>query len=201
MLHAPGWCLGTVVVSYQNLLSSDTFKTVLHYDFGGVSAAYANAQQVVVGLEPLITGSMGLIMGSNTKAYLLECVLNDGTYEANGAVELNEVGLRAGTMLPQQVCSIVRKQAVATGRRRFGHICMPGVSTDMCSDANNLTTTLATLQGEYWSGWINAATNIGFVFANMVLYSPSTDQRNNVDRIYGTKPLRTNRHRTAGRGE
>lgn len=200
MPHSPGWTLGYFRIVFGNSVSNDILECVLTYDFTGLPATIANAHAAIDSADAVVTA--GVIANINNFTFLqtYSLLLDDGTNQAVFAKLKQLQGTFGSTPLPQSVCAIWRKVASGMGRRRFGHLCWPGIDQDMLADANDLDAApIAAMQGVA-SALNDAAVLFSVAGASHVLYHRDLDTRNAVGTFIPSKSLRNNRHRTPGRG-
>jgi len=200
MAHSVGWTLGTFRIVFGNIDSNDILECVLHYDLTTVAATTTNADNFCNAAHGVV--SAGIVANLNTRTALVSysMLLDDGANQAAGLKSVGSLGTVGTEPLPQAMCAIWRKRANGIGRRRFGHACFPGVDMSMLDDENTLSAAQITAYQGVASALNNAPALFGVAGSTHVLYHRDIDTRDAVYSFVPAASLRTNRHRTPGRG-
>ena len=201
MRHAPGWTLVTLVIEYHSFVTNDVMVNVFHYDAAAFPANQANADACATASDAYYNGGIAPLIGSDVEYVSSQAIMDDGVNQFTSAISPTHVtGTATGLPFPQVICGIIRKRAVGHGRRRFGHTCHPAVTQEQTLDQNNYLPATVTALTNFYNGLNDPSTNLALPGAFHVLYSPVTDTRQVVIRMFADSALKTQRRRTPGRG-
>jgi len=140
-MHEPGYTLITLRVLYQLSDTQSQGINVLHADGGGLPVTLANCSAVAATYYAAIAANIQAWLNSDTELVGVNCLLDDGVLQAENVHLASAVGTDTSSALPQHVCGVIGLLCAQQGRKRFGHICVPGVANDNVDDDSFVDTT------------------------------------------------------------
>lgn len=200
MPHGPGYTLGRIQVELLCVDTNEIVMNVFYYDFGVTSATVANADACAAGVSAYYSANAPGLYATNVQGLVVNVVLDDGTTQAIGGSYMTWTGSAGAVSLSQVMTAIIRKRAVGSGRRRFGHTCHGPVSEALVDDPNTLSAGTVTSLNAFYAG-----VNDGLVFTTLLggvhgIYHADLDTISPVYYFVADPDLKTQRHRTPGRG-